>query len=251
MHSQGNSGMEQKIHVGTSGWNYESFIGTIYKPETPKRKYLETYCGFFNTVELNASFYRSFPEKTWKGWHDRTPEDFVWSVKASRFITHIRRLKVEKESVDMFFQRAGLLGEKLGVVLFQLPPSLKYDEGVLLNFLDLLPEGKRIALEARHASWFSDDVLAHLEAGNIAWTISETAGRYPMLEAFTSDFTYIRLHGHSQLYRGLYGKQRLEKWLDLVRSSDREAFVYFDNTDDGSAARDALTFLEMAAWQGR
>ncbi len=237
--------IRQKIHVGTSGWNYESFIGTIYQPETPKRRYLETYCTFFDTVELNASFYRSFPEKTWLGWHERTPENFLWSVKASRFITHIRRLKVEKESVDMFFQRAGLLGEKLGVVLFQLPPSLKYDEKVFLDFLDLLPRGIRIALEARHKTWFTPGVLALLETRNIAWTISETAGRYPMLEAFTADFTYVRLHGHSELYRGLYGRERLEKWLELVRSSGRETFFYFDNTDDGSAARDALTFLEI------
>ncbi len=236
---------KQNIHVGTSGWNYESFIGTIYRPDTPKRKYLETYCSFFDTVELNASFYRSFPEKTWLGWHERTPDNFLWSVKASRFITHIRRLDVEKGSVDMFFQRARLLGEKLGAVLFQLPPSLKYDEKVLLNFLDFLPTDINVALEARHESWFSDHVLAHLSSRNISWTISETAGRYPMLEAFTADFTYIRLHGHSELYRGLYGRERLRKWLELVRSSGREAFVYFDNTDDGSAARDALTFLDM------
>ncbi len=233
------------VHVGTSGWNYESFTGTIYQPDTPRRKYLETYCGFFDTVELNASFYRSFPEKTWQGWHERTPADFLWSVKASRFITHIRRLRVERKSVDMFFERAGILGEKLGAVLFQLPPSLKYNEKVFLDFLALVPPDFRIALEARHKSWFSREVLGHLKARNIAWVISETAGRYPMMEAFTADFTYIRLHGHSQLYRGLYGRQGLEKWLSLIRASEMEAFFYFDNTDDGSAARDALTFLEM------
>ncbi len=233
------------FHVGTSGWNYESFIGTIYDVSTPKRKYLETYCRFFNTVELNASFYRSFPEKTWQGWRSRTPEDFLWSVKASRFITHIRRLQVEKQSVDIFFERARLLKEKLAVVLFQLPPSLKYDREVFLHFLGLLPRDVRLAFEARHESWFCPEVLELLEDRDIAWTISDTAGRYPMLEAFTAKFTYIRLHGHTQLYRGLYGRDRLGKWVDLVCSSGREAFVYFDNTDDGSAPRDAITFLEL------
>jgi len=233
------------VHVGTSGWNYESFIGTIYQSHTPKRKYLETYCSFFKTVELNASFYRSFPEKTWQGWYQRTPADFLWSVKASRFITHIRRLKVDQESIDIFFKRTSLLREKLGAVLFQLPPSLKYDEKILTEFLERLPPRVRIALEARHESWTRPEVLEHLERYNIAWTISETAGRYPMLEAFSADFAYIRLHGHSELYRGLYGRRGLERWADLVMTSGRESFVYFDNTDDGSAARDALTFVEM------
>ncbi len=238
------------VHVGTSGWNYESFIGTIYEPGTPKRRYLETYAKFFDTVELNASFYRSFPEKTWRGWYSRTPEDFLWSVKASRFITHIRRLDVERASIDMFFDKVSLLGEKLGAVLFQLPPGLKYNEQVFLKFLDLLPRHVKIALEARHSSWFSDRMLERLKDRNIAWTISELAGRYPMLETFTADFTYIRLHGHSQLYRGLYGRQGLQKWVDLVRASEREAFVYFDNTDDGSAAKDALIFLQMLEEEG-
>ncbi len=234
-----------QVHVGTSGWNYESFIGTIYKPDTPKRRYLETYCTFFSSVELNASFYRSFPEKTWAGWHERTPSSFLWSVKASRFITHIKRLAVEKSSVDMFFQRARLLKEKLGAVLFQLPPTLVYDEKLFLDFLALLPDNVKIAIEARHSSWFSDKVLKHIEAKNIAWTISETAGQYPMLKAFTADFTYIRLHGYEELYRGIYGEKRLKDWVDLVKESGREAFIYFDNTDDGSAAKDALTFLDM------
>ena len=234
-----------RVHVGTSGWNYESFIGSIYRPDTPQKRYLETYCTFFDTVELNASFYRSFPERTWKGWYSRTPENFLWAVKASRFITHIRRLDVEKESIDMFFHRVDLLGKKLGAVLFQLPPNLKYDEKVFLSFLGLLPQGVKIAIEARHESWCSPNVLNYMEEKNIAWVISETAGRYPMLEAFTADFTYIRLHGHSELYKGLYGTERLKKWLRLVISSKREAFIYFDNTDDGSAAVDALTFRAM------
>jgi len=235
-----------KIHTGTSGWNYESFVGTIYDSSTPKRRYLEAYCRFFDTVELNASFYRSFPEKTWAGWHDRTPPGFLWSVKAPRFITHIKRLDVEQDSVDMFLERAGILGEKLGAVLFQLPPSLMYDEALFSRFLSLLPRGIRIALEARHGSWFNDSVFSALEARNMAWVISDTAGRYPMAEAFTADFTYLRLHGHTELYRGLYGPERLGRWLDIVLAASREAFVYFDNTDDGSAAIDALEFKRLA-----
>ncbi len=231
--------------IGTSGWNYESFIGTVYGPDTPKRRYLETYAQFFDTVELNASFYRSFMEKTWQGWHDRTPEGFVWAVKAPRFITHIRRLEVEKDSVDMFFKRALILKEKLGVVLFQLPPSLKYDERRFRTFLHMLPGEVRVAWEARNESWFVDEVYKELKKRNISWVISDTNGRYPMAEVFTADFTYIRLHGTRGLYRGAYGKSGLKKWVRLLKNWGREAFVYFDNTDDGSAARDALLMKEL------
>ncbi len=237
--------MAPKYWIGTSGWNYETFIGSVYTKDTPKRRYLETYAQFFNTVELNASFYRTFTEKTWQGWHDRTPENFVWSVKAPRFITHIRRLKVDRESVDKFFQRAFILSEKLGVVLFQLPPSLTYEEEVFLSFLSMLPKNCRIALEARNESWFKAEVFSQLERRNIAWVISHTDGRYPMKETFTADFGYLRLHGTKGLYRGAYGKEGLKHWRDLLLDFGKDSFVYFDNTDDGSAPRDAMLFKEM------
>lgn len=236
-----------KIHVGTSGWNYETFIGTLYPEGTAKRRFLEKYAERLDTVELNASFYRSFPERTWQGWYDRTPANFIWSVKGPRFITHIRRLEVEEESVSKFMDRAMILEEKLGVVLWQLPPSLSFDTQRAKAFIAMLPrDGIRHAIEARHPSWHSQEVLSLLRAEDIAWVISDTAGRYPMTVSATAAFAYVRLHGHEQLYRGLYGRDRLERWLKSVgKLPVEEVFWYFDNTDDGSAARDALTLKAM------
>ena len=237
--------MPRSYHVGTSGWNYETFIGTIYDKDTPKRRYLETYCQFFDTVELNASFYRSFTEKTWQGWYKRTPNDFYWSVKAPRFITHIKRLNVDKESIDMFFNRAFHLKEKLAVVLFQLPPSLKYDPKTMDDFLDMLPKGVKIAIEARNRSWFDKKIYKRLEEKNIAWVISHSSGRYPMQEVFTADFVYLRLHGTAGLYRGAYGREGLKRWVELLKNADRDGYVYFDNTADGSAVKDALLLKQI------
>ena len=235
-----------KFHIGTSGWNYDSFVGVLYPPGTAKRRYLEEYARHFHTVELNASFYRSFPEKTWIGWRDRTPEGFVWAVKAPRFITHIRRLDADRESLDRFFARAGLLAEKLGVVLWQLPPSLAFDMELVQGFLARLPGDIRHALEARHASWHRQEVFDLLKAHEIAWVVSDTAGRYPVSVTSTADFSYVRLHGHEQLYRGEYGTKRLRRWLEAVRALPvQEVFWYFDNTDDGSAPKDALLLKEM------
>ncbi len=237
--------MPSSYHVGTSGWNYETFIGILYDNTTPKRRYLETYCRFFDTVELNASFYRSFPEKIWQGWYERTPDGFLWSVKAPRFITHIKRLKVDQESINIFFNRIFHLKEKLAVVLFQLPPSLKYDPKTLDGFLDMLPGGVKIAFEARNQSWFDEEVFQKLDERNIAWVISHTSGKYPMREAFTADFVYLRLHGAAGLYKGAYGSEGLVRWVELLKASRREGYVYFDNTADGSAAKDALLLKQM------
>ncbi len=233
------------VHIGTSGWNYEVFIGRLYPPGTSKRKFLETYAQLLDTVELNASFYRSFPDSTWKGWHDRTPTGFLWSVKVSRYITHIKRLKVERESIEKFWHSVQLLSEKLAVCLFQLPPSLKYDRDLLIEFLDMLPHEINAAFEARHISWHCDEVWRIFEERNIVWVVSHTADRYPMSLKTTSDIAYIRLHGPKTLYHGLYGKDSLRKWRDTILEWGKNTFIYFDNTDDGSAALDALTMKRL------
>ncbi len=143
-------------------------------------------------------------------------------------------------------ERCRLLREKLGVLLWQLPPSLPYDRDLLLHFLSMLPPGYRYAIEARHDSWHRQEVLETLHEQEISWVISETAGRYPMTLTATTDLGYIRLHGHSSLYRGEYGRERLERLREKILSLDiSEAFIYFDNTDDGSAIKDALMFREI------
>ncbi len=233
------------IHIGTSGWNYESFINKLFWAETPKRKFLEIYSTRLKTVELNASFYRSFPLSTWEGWYRRTPPDFLWSVKAPRFFTHIKRLDVSQDSIDRFWSDITPLREKLAVTLFQLPPSLIFDKGLFMKFLGRQPSDKRMSLEARHPSWHEPEVWNLLNEQNVAWVISDTAGRHPMSLEVTADFAYVRLHGPRQLYSGLYGDRMLRRWLKIIKGWGIETFVYFDNTDDGSAAIDALLMKRL------
>ncbi len=235
----------KKIHIGTSGWNYDCFVGKLYPQGTPKRKYLEAYAKQLETVELNASFYRGFPEKIWQGWYSRTPEGFLWSVKASRFLTHIRRLSVSQDEVNRFWQSVTPLKEKMAVALFQLPPNLPYDKGLLLSFLSMQPPGAKIALEPRHTSWHKDEIWRILEKYNVAWVVSHSAGRYPMSILTTANLAYVRLHGTQGLYVGSYGAKELRLWISRIREWNIETFVYFDNTADGSAATDALTMLHL------
>ena len=234
------------IHIGTSGWNYDIFLERLYPKGTPQKRFLEAYATRLKTVELNASFYRSFKEKVWEGWYSRTPPDFLWAVKAPRFFTHIRRLKIEKESMERFWKDVTPLREKHAATLFQLPPNLKYERELLEGFLALLPSRKRIALEARHQSWHEKEVWDILIKRNIAWVISDTSGRYPMSMVNTADFSYIRLHGTNGLYQGAYGGAGIREWLKRIEEWGLETFVYFDNTDDGNAATDAVLMQEMA-----
>jgi len=231
--------------IGTSGWNYETFIGSIYEKDTPKRKYLEHYSKFFNSVELNASFYRSFPQKTWQGWYRRTPKDFLWSVKAPKLITHIKKLKVDKNTIDRFFSMVTILKEKLGVVLFQLPPSLEYDSSLFDAFLTLLPKDIKISIEPRHKSWFIEDFYKKLRERDIALVFSDTGGKYPFEKVYTANFLYIRLHGTKSLYRGAYGYKGLKPWIEIIESFSGASYIYFNNTADGSAAQDALLLKKL------
>ncbi len=239
-----------KIHIGTSGWNYDCFAGKLYPEGTPRRRYLEAYAQRFETVELNASFYRGFPEKVWQGWYRRTPVGFLWSVKASRFLTHIRRLAVSQEEINRFWQSVAPLKDKMAVALFQLPPNLPYDQGLLTSFLSLQPKDGRIALEARHPTWHTEDVWHILGDHGVAWVISHSAGHYPMSIITTADMAYVRLHGTRGLYTGSYGPDELSKWIGRIRKWKVETFVYFDNTADGSAADDALAMLRMIRHPG-
>ncbi|NDY42956.1 DUF72 domain-containing protein [Dissulfurirhabdus thermomarina] len=234
------------IHVGTSGWNYPEFEGRLYPPGLPQARRLEFYAGVFGAVELNASFYRSFPAKTWEGWARRTPPGFLWAVKVHRYLTHVRRLEVEPDSARRIWADPAPLGEKLAVALVQLPPDLPFDPDRLGRFLDLAAGGGRLALEARHSSWHAPAAWRCLEARNVAWVVADTAGRYPMSVRVTADFAYVRLHGAEGLYRGRYGDERLGAWLETIRSWGVETFCFFDNTASGDAASDALRMAELA-----
>lgn len=234
-----------EIYVGTSGWNYDHWKGVFYPEKYPKSKWLEFYAEQFKTVEVNATFYRSMKPGTFDNWRKRTPEAFLWSVKASRFITHIKRLKDAEEPLQKFLEPLSMLGEKLGVMLFQFPPSLVFDEDILENFCRQLPENKRCTFEARHPSWLEENALMSLKRHNIAWCMSDTAGRYPFCEAVTSDFIYIRLHGSRKLYASQYTEEELKTWAKKIERWNKDTFVYFDNDFMGFAPKNALRLKEL------
>ncbi|MGD8522845.1 MAG: DUF72 domain-containing protein [Desulfobacterales bacterium] len=234
-----------KILVGTSGWNYDHWRGVFYPHKGSKSKWLDFYAQRFISVEVNATFYRLMNPRTFEKWYQRTPEGFVWAVKASRYITHIRRLKDVRESLKKCLQSSKPLREKLGPILFQLPPTLSFDMEVFERFCNCLEEGQRYTIEARHPSWLEEKAQSAFKRHHIAWCISDTAGRYPYLEAITSEFIYIRLHGSKKLYASEYSDDELERWAEKIRKWNIDTYVYFDNDYKGYAPKNALRLKEL------
>lgn len=234
-----------QIRVGTSGWNYGHWVGPFYPEGLAKARWLEHYSSTFETVEVNATFYRSMRPSTFEKWRMATPDGFVWAVKANRYITHIKRLEEVSDSLVAFLESLEPLGEKLGPVLFQLPPSLVFDQVRVQSFLSLLPEGMRCVIEARNTSWTGAVALDCLKENDIAWCISDTAGRYPYLEALTADFAYIRLHGSRKLYSSCYTDEELQAWAERIRAWGVDSYVYFDNDFMGHAPQNALRLREL------
>ena len=236
-----------RIHVGTSGWNYGHWRGVFYPEGLKTGDWLAFYGQRFDTIELNVTFYRQMKSETYKKWYDSVPDGFLFSAKMSRFITHIRRLKVDGESVSRFLNALSVLAEKTGVILIQLPPSLRFEPALTGEFFALLDPHFRYAVEARHESYLSDAFFEMLRKERIAWCISETAGRFPYREAVTADFVYMRLHGRETLYVSSYTEDELSALKDKLLTWGKEAFVYFDNDFSGFAAQNALTLRAMVA----
>ncbi len=238
-------GMVMHTFIGTSGWNYDHWKERFYPAGYPKARWLDYYMNIFSTVEVNATFYRQMNTDTFLKWRMKGPDDFVFSLKANRYITHIMKLKNVEDSVRTFISSVSVLGLKLGPLLFQLPPSLVFDENILETFLAVLPDGYRYTVEARHKSWTSTDALSVLGRHNIAWCIADTAGRFPYLEAVTADFVYIRLHGSKKLYVSDYTTNELDEWAEKIRSWGVDAYVYFDNDFMAHAPGNALQLREI------
>jgi uncharacterized protein YecE (DUF72 family) len=233
--------------VGTSGWQYSHWKGIFYPGELKPKDWLCFYAQHLNTLELNVTFYRQVRPLTFQKWYDTVPAHFLFSLKMSRFITHIKRLKVEKESVARFMDDAGLLKDKLGVILIQLPPSLKYDPALVTDFFELLDPAFKYTIEARNRSFINDDFFSLLHARDIAWCIAESADRYPYDEAVTASFIYLRLHGRTELYASSYSDEELRGLAAKIRSWARKTYVYFDNDFSGYAVKNAMTLQEMLA----
>lgn len=237
-----------KVWIGTSGWNYGHWRGRFYPADLPERRWLEFYAERFETVELNSPFYRIPSEASFRSWYKRTPEGFLFAVKASRLITHVKKLRDVQNELNWFFSGVSALGEKLGPILFQTPPSLKTDLKLLESFLNFLPKGGRYAFEFRHPSWFHPEVYEVLEAFGTTLCVADSPC-YPKEEVIVGPFLYLRLHGSKRLYASLYTREELRKWADFIRSAfdkgAKEAFCYFDNDYEAYAVRNALELREL------
>jgi uncharacterized protein YecE (DUF72 family) len=201
----------------------------------------------FDTVEINNSFYRLPSESAVEGWRASAPPNFRFSVKGSRFLTHMKKLKDPGPGLEKFFSRIDVLRSKLGAILFQLPPNFESNPGRLNEFLDALPPRHRYAFEFRHESWHNAEVLGLLRAHNAAWCAFHLAGVESPVE-ITADIAYIRLHGPGGKYQGSYSDDALKGWADRIkpwRNDLKTIYVYFDNDDSGYAAKNALRLREL------
>lgn len=239
--------------VGTSGWQYRDWRNVLYPANVPQRVWLETYAAGFATVESNNAFYRLPSGETFAAWRDRTPPDFCFAVKASRFLTHIKRLRDPEEPVGRLMEHARALGDKLGPVLLQLPPTLRVDPALLDACLRCFPPDVRIAVEPRHDSWWIPEVRAVLTECGAALCWADVRSR-PVAPLWrTTDWGYLRLHSGRATPEPRYGRTALTSWARRLADTwpDRaEVFVYFNNDPGGAAVRDAVVFARAAAAAG-
>ena len=235
------------IYIGTSGWAYPHWRNGVFYPEDFKDHELKYYQNFFNSVELNTSFYHLPKKKTFENWHKLVPKDFIFSVKGSRYISHILRLSEPREPLENLLENASGLREKLGPIFFQLPPSLKADPKKFSEFAKLLPKDKRFAFEFRHISWFDPKIYNILKEHNIALIFSDTP-QYPYVEELTADFIYLRLHGHEVLYSSSYNQKQLEEHAYKIKrwhEDKRDVYCYFDNDSHGFAPQNAIELKKI------
>lgn len=236
------------VFVGTSGWSYDAWRDDFYQ-DVPKRAWLE-YCGErFTGLEINATFYRQQQESTLAKWRDAVPEDFVFAVKGNRYLTHSKLLSEVEEPLERERERTSVLGDRFGAALWQLPArfgkNLDRLEAFAATAGDVWPA--RHTVEFRDRSWFDEDVAGLLRDHGMAVCISDAAD-WPMWEEVTSDFVYVRLHGHTRTYASRYSKGSLRGWVDRIESwkaDGRDVHVYFDNDSEGHAPHDALRLMEM------
>ncbi|CAN5133513.1 DUF72 domain-containing protein [soil metagenome] len=266
-----------QVRVGISGWTYAGWRGDFYPTGLPQRDELAFAAERVTSIEINGSFYSLQRPTSYASWGDQTPDGFVFAVKGGRFITHMKRLvDVEAPLANFFASGVLALGPKTGPFLWQLPPTLRYDAGVLARFLDLLPATSteaaelaahhdskvradrtlttavvemplRHAVEVRHASFVAPEAYVVLRRRGVALVVADTAGRWPLVEELTADFMYVRLHGDAELYASGYTPAALDRWAGKVSSwneQGQDVFVYFDNDAKGFAPHDAVALID-------
>ena len=235
------------IHIGTSGWHYKHWIGTFYPVNTKPKDQFEHYKKTFSTVELNNPFYRLPSLETFEGWKKSAPRGFLFSVKASRYITHMKKLHDTEKALQLFLKNARGLGKKLGPILFQLPPGWKVNLERFEAFLHTLPRRHRYVFEFRNATWYTDEMYGLLRKYNCAFCQYELSGHHSPA-VVTANFVYVRLHGPGNKYQGSYNDKALEQWKHQIiewSNEKRDVFIYFDNDQAGYAAFNAAKLQDM------
>jgi uncharacterized protein YecE (DUF72 family) len=244
--------MVGKLHVGTSGWHYKHWLGSFYPADTAAKEMFSFYARHFDTVEINNTFYRLPAAATFDAWRENSPDNFYFAVKASRFITHMKKLKDPETSIAKFFLGAERLERKLGPILFQLPPHWKVDAGRLAEFLQGLPSEHRYVFEFRDESWLVPPVFVLLQKHNAAFCIHDLGQMQTPLE-ITADFTYLRFHGPGNAkYSGSYSRNQLRQWARRIDDWRRELtaiYVYFNNDIGGWAVKNAMAIKELLSTQ--
>ncbi|HEX5218649.1 MAG TPA: DUF72 domain-containing protein [Verrucomicrobiae bacterium] len=229
------------LYVGTSGYSYKEWKGPFYPKDLPDKQMLHYYGERFRSVEINNTFYRMPTASLLEGWAKEVPEDFKFVLKASQKITHFQRLKDVRDSVEYLLNVATTLKERLGPLLFQLPPNLQKDVPRLRDFLMLLPPGSRAAFEFRHQTWFDEEVFGVLREFQAVLCIAEAENDLEIPFVSTADWGYLRLR------RPDYGDAELKAWVDRVRQTGwKDAFIFFKHEDEGKGPLMARRFLELA-----
>lgn len=242
------------VRIGTSGWSYDHWKDVLYERGLPAAERLSRYAREFDTVELNASFYRWPRDTAFESWRDRLPLGFSLSVKAPRGLTHGRRLRSPEQWVERITRAWDVLGDRRGAVLVQLHPALERDDTLLNHFLDCMPSRVRLAIEFRHPSWNDEDVYELLRCHGAAYVVMSGTGMPCVLRA-TAELVYVRLHGpdDAALYAGSYRDEDLRWWADRIAEWDgqgRDVLTYFNNDGDGNAVRNARTLRTLLALEG-
>jgi uncharacterized protein YecE (DUF72 family) len=236
------------IHLGCSGWNYREWRGRLYPEGEPQRRWLELYAERFQTVEINATFYRLPTPEAVARWVEQTPETFEFAVKVSRYLTHIKRLTGVRDGMSLFFERIEpmIKAGQLGPLLWQLPENFHRDDERLHGWLEALPSGRH-AIEFRHASWFDDAVLSALSHRGVALVLGDHPKRPFQPHVPTTSWWFIRFHYGSRGRGGNYSATELRTWAERIREwrREREVYVYFNNDWKGYAPANALALARL------
>jgi uncharacterized protein YecE (DUF72 family) len=239
---------DSPVYIGTSGWTYDHWKGCFYPPDLAKSKWFDFYAARFNAVEVNATFYRSFGEKTYLGWKERAPAGFGYVLKVPKAITHVKMLRNVEEDIFAFSQSAHLLADTFEMFLLQLAPGMPCDPGLLRSTLQAFPDPGRVAVEFRGRQWLTPEMERLLSSLGAAFCNADSPG-HPLTDILTSDRAYLRLHGHDNWYASDYSDVDLQRLAGLIRhlrdAGAKQIYVFFNNDFGGHAPANALSLRHL------